>query len=52
MVHVIPLSVGQRRRDAGNPVQGADSPPPGEAVQPLDDEWQALAGHYQLRQAQ
>ncbi|WP_137935472.1 hypothetical protein [Mesorhizobium comanense] len=52
MVHVIPLSVGQRRRDAGNPVQGADSPPLGEAVQPLDDDWQALAGHYQLRQAQ
>ncbi|WP_210240483.1 DUF6973 domain-containing protein [Mesorhizobium comanense] len=52
MVHVIPLSVGQRRRDAGNPVQGPDSPPLGEAVQPLDDEWQALAGHYQLRQAQ
>ncbi|WP_137933964.1 hypothetical protein [Mesorhizobium comanense] len=52
MVHVIPLSVGQRRRDAGNPVPGPDSPPPGEAVQPLDDEWQALAGHYELRQAQ
>ncbi|MDX8468896.1 hypothetical protein RFM26_24615 [Mesorhizobium sp. VK23B] len=50
MVHIIPLSVGQRRRDAGN--AGPDASLAGEAVHPLDDHWQAVADHYERRLAQ
>lgn len=47
MVHIIPLSVGQRRRDAGNGTQQPDAAPAGQ----LDPYWQAVAEHYERRQA-
>lgn len=46
MVHVIPLSVGQRRSKTGNPVQNPQGSQIGQAVQGLGDEWQELAEHY------
>ncbi|WP_181176335.1 hypothetical protein [Mesorhizobium sp. B2-3-5] len=52
MVHIIPLSVRQRRRDTGNATAYADAPPAGGASPPLDSYWQAVAQHYERRQAQ
>ncbi|WP_181165771.1 hypothetical protein [Mesorhizobium sp. B2-4-12] len=52
MVHIIPLSVGQRRRDAGNATAYADAAPAGGTPPPLDGYWQAVAEHYERRQAQ
>jgi len=52
MAHIIPLLVGERRLDTGNPVQYPDSSPVGEAVQQFGDEWQAVAARYQQRMAQ
>ena len=50
MVHVIPFSVGQRWRDAGN--QAPDVSIAGGSVRPLDDHWQAVAERYEQRMAQ
>ncbi|MDX8514950.1 HNH endonuclease signature motif containing protein [Mesorhizobium captivum] len=52
MVHIIPLSVGQRRLDTGNAVQYPGSSPVGEAMQQLGSEWQAAAERYEQRRAQ
>ena len=43
MVHIIPLSVGQRRLDAGNAVQYPQGSPIGGAVQGLGEHLSALA---------
>ncbi|WP_181169107.1 hypothetical protein [Mesorhizobium sp. B2-4-14] len=52
MVHIIPLSVGQRRRDTGDATAYADAAPAGGTPPPLDGYWQAVAEHYERRQAQ
>ncbi|CDX39969.1 conserved hypothetical protein [Mesorhizobium sp. SOD10] len=52
MVHIIPLFVGERRLDTGNPVQYPDSSPVGEAMQQFGDRWQAAAERYEQRKAQ
>ncbi|UCI06282.1 hypothetical protein [Mesorhizobium sp. B1-1-8] len=52
MVHIIPLSVGQRRLDPGNAAQYPDASPVGGAVQQLGDHWQAVAERYEQRMAQ
>ncbi|RWC86750.1 MAG: hypothetical protein EOS72_24580 [Mesorhizobium sp.] len=46
MVHVIPLSVGQRRLDTGNAPQYPQGSPVGGAMQGFGDELSALAEHY------
>lgn len=45
MVHIIPLSVAKRRRDA-------DASPVSAAAQPLDSYWQEVAEHYERLMAQ
>jgi hypothetical protein len=52
MVHVIPMSVGQRRRDAGDAANPRDASAATQAAPPLDPEWQAVADHYVRRVAQ
>ncbi|MER8433528.1 hypothetical protein [Mesorhizobium caraganae] len=47
MVHIIPLSVAQRRLDTGSAVQYPQGSPIGGAMQGLGDELSALAEHYQ-----
>jgi hypothetical protein len=47
MVHIIPLSVAQRRLDTGSAVQYPRGSPIGGAMQGLGDELSALAEHYQ-----
>jgi hypothetical protein len=47
MVHVIPLSVGQRRLDAGNVVQYPQGSPIGGAMQGFGDQLSAVAERYQ-----
>ncbi|ESW99286.1 hypothetical protein X769_23890 [Mesorhizobium sp. LSJC268A00] len=51
MVHIIPLSVGRRRKASGNEQQYPAGPQAG-AVQPLDEYWQAVADRYEQRLAQ
>ncbi|WP_181175823.1 HNH endonuclease signature motif containing protein [Mesorhizobium sp. B2-3-4] len=46
MVHVIPLSVGQRRLDTGNAPRYPQGSPIGGAMQGFGDELSALAEHY------
>ncbi|MDX8514925.1 hypothetical protein [Mesorhizobium captivum] len=48
MVHIIPLSVGQRRSDSGNGMQQPDAAP----ARQLDPYWQTVADHYERRMAQ
>ncbi|WP_189522866.1 MULTISPECIES: hypothetical protein [unclassified Mesorhizobium] len=52
MVHVIPLSVGQRRLDTGNAVQYPQGSPIGGAMQGLGDHLSAVAERYQQMMAQ
>jgi hypothetical protein len=52
MVHIIPLSIAQRRLDTGNAAQYLDSSPVGAAIQQLGDEWQAVAERHEQRMAQ
>ncbi|ESY25573.1 hypothetical protein [Mesorhizobium sp. LNJC394B00] len=47
MVHIIPLSVGQRRLDTGNAVQYPQGSPIGGAMQGFGDHLSALAERYQ-----
>lgn len=47
MVHIIPLSVGQRRVDTGNAVQYPQGSPIGGAMQGFGDHLSALAERYQ-----
>ncbi|TIW59350.1 MAG: hypothetical protein E5V48_17940, partial [Mesorhizobium sp.] len=47
MVHIIPLSVGQRRLDTGNAVQYPQGSPIGGAMQGLGDHLSALAERHQ-----
>ena len=47
MVHIIPLSVGQRRLDTGSAVQYPQGSPIGGAMQGLGDHLSALAERYQ-----
>jgi len=51
MVHIIPLSIAQRRSDADN-AEHPDAAPASVAVRPFDAEWQALAEHHRQRVAQ
>ncbi|WP_189522901.1 MULTISPECIES: hypothetical protein [unclassified Mesorhizobium] len=52
MVHIIPLSVGQRRLDTGNGVQYPQGSPIGGAMQGLGDQLSAVAERYQQMTAQ
>ncbi|WP_244497615.1 hypothetical protein [Mesorhizobium sp. Root695] len=47
MVHIIPLSIAQRRLDTGNAVQYPQGSPIGGAMQRLGDEFSAIAARYQ-----
>ncbi len=47
MVYIIPLSVGQRRLETGNPVQYPQGSPIGGAMQGFGDHLSALAERYQ-----
>ncbi len=52
MAHIIPLSVTQRRGDAGSAMRLADASLAEAAARPLDEYWQAVAAHHQQRLAQ
>ncbi|RUU88986.1 hypothetical protein EOB59_20605, partial [Mesorhizobium sp. M7A.F.Ca.MR.176.00.0.0] len=47
MVHIIPLSIGQRRLDTGNAAQYPQGSPIGGAMQGLGDQFSAVAERYQ-----
>lgn len=47
MVHIIPLSIGQRRLDTGNAPQYPQGSPIGGAMQGLGDQFSAIAARYQ-----
>ncbi|WP_179295139.1 hypothetical protein [Mesorhizobium sp. WSM3868] len=52
MVHIIPLSVAQRRLDTGNGVQYPQGSPIGGAMQGLGDHLSAVAERYQQMKEQ